>query len=131
IEACLELGALGLLDGLQDLGGAGLTCAASETAARRGVGVDLDLDRVPLREPDMKPFEILTSESQERMLAVVRPDDPDEARAVCAKWGLSAEPVGRLRPGGQMFVKVGGKVVARVPGRALAAQGPVYERSSA
>jgi phosphoribosylformylglycinamidine synthase II len=131
IEACLELNALGLLDGLQDLGGAGLTCAASETAARRGVGVDLDLDRVPLREQDMEPFEILTSESQERMLAVVRPDDLDEARAVCAKWGLSAEPVGKLRPGGQMFVKVGGRVVARVPARALADEAPVYERPSA
>src|SRR2546426_1571426 len=78
IEACLELNALGLLEGLQDLGGAGLTCAVSETAARRGVGVDLDLDLVPLREPGMEPFEILTSESQERMLAVVRPEDRDE-----------------------------------------------------
>jgi phosphoribosylformylglycinamidine synthase subunit PurL len=128
IEACLELNALGLLDGLQDLGGAGLTCAVSETAARRGVGADLDLDHVPLREPGMEPFEILTSESQERMLAVVRPEDREEAMAVCAKWGLSASAVGKLRTGGQMFVRAHGKVVARVPARALADEGPVYER---
>src|SRR5207247_1488606 len=88
IEACLELVGKGLLEGLQDLGGAGLTCAASETAARRGVGVELNLDEVPLREPGMEPFEILTSESQERMLAIVRPDDVDAVRQVCATWGL-------------------------------------------
>jgi phosphoribosylformylglycinamidine synthase len=128
IEACLELNALALLDGLQDLGGAGLTCAVSETAARRGVGVDLDLDRVPLREAGMEPFEILTSESQERMLAVVRPENVEEALAVCAKWGLSAQPVGTLRSGGQMFVRAGGKILARVPARALAEEGPVYDR---
>jgi phosphoribosylformylglycinamidine synthase II len=130
IEACLELNALGLLDGLQDLGGAGLTCAVSETAARRGVGVDLDLDRVPLREPVMEPFEVLTSESQERMLAVVRPEHQKEAIAVCAKWGLSAFAVGKLRTGGQMFVRSGGKTEARVPARALAEEGPVYDRPS-
>jgi phosphoribosylformylglycinamidine synthase subunit PurL len=129
IEACLELNSLGLLDGLQDLGGAGLTCAVSETAARRAVGVDLDIDHVPLREPGMEPFEILTSESQERMLAVVRPDDVPEAMAVCAKWGLSASQVGRLRPGGQFFVRSQGTVLAKVPARALADEGPVYERS--
>jgi phosphoribosylformylglycinamidine synthase subunit PurL len=128
IEACLELAGRGLLDGLQDLGGAGLTCAVSETAARRGAGVDLDLDQVVLREPGMEPFEILTSESQERMLAVVRPDDLDAALDVCAKWGLSARAVGRLRGGGQMFVRYLGKVVAKVPARALADEGPVYAR---
>jgi phosphoribosylformylglycinamidine synthase II len=128
IEACLELAGRGLLDGLQDLGGAGLTCAVSETAARRGVGVDLDLDQIPLREPAMDPFEILTSESQERMLAVVRPADLEGVTKVCSRWGLSATPVGKLRGGGQMFVRHGGEVVARVPCRALADEGPVYER---
>jgi phosphoribosylformylglycinamidine synthase II len=128
IEACLELAGRGLLDGLQDLGGAGLTCAVSETAARRGVGVDLDLDQIPLREPAMDPFEILTSESQERMLAVVRPADLEGVTEVCSRWGLSATRVGKLRGGGQMFVRHGGEVVARVPCRALADEGPVYER---
>ena len=118
IEACLELAGRGLLDGLQDLGGAGLTCAVSETAARRGAGADLDLDQVVLREPGMEPFEILTSESQERMLAVIRPDDLEAAREVCAKWGLSARAVGRLRGGGQLFVRRGGRVVAKVPAKA-------------
>jgi phosphoribosylformylglycinamidine synthase II len=128
IEACTEMAERGLLDGLQDLGGAGLTCAVSETAARRKLGADLDLDAVPLREPGMEPFEILTSESQERMLAVVRPSDLDEVRAVCARWGLSATRVGTLRGGGQLFVRHGGQVVARVPALALAEQGPVYDR---
>jgi phosphoribosylformylglycinamidine synthase subunit PurL len=128
IEACLELSHAGLLDGLQDLGGAGLTCAVSETAARRGVGVDLELDQVPLREPGMEPFEILTSESQERMLAVVKPDDLRAALQVCEKWGLSARPVGTLRSGGQMFVRREGRVVARVAARALADQAPEYDR---
>ncbi|HEY3210878.1 MAG TPA: phosphoribosylformylglycinamidine synthase subunit PurL [Actinomycetota bacterium] len=128
IEACLELARRGLLDGLQDLGGAGLTCAVSETAARRGVGVDLDIDEVPLREPGMEPFEVLTSESQERMLAIVRPDDVGAVREVCAKWGLSARAVGKLRGGGQMFVRHQGRVVAQVPAKALAEEGPEYER---
>jgi phosphoribosylformylglycinamidine synthase len=128
IEACLELAGRGLVEGLQDLGGAGLTCAISESAARRGLGVDLDLDPVPLREPAMEPFEILTSESQERMLAIVRPRDLDAVREVCARWGLAATRVGRLRGGGQMFVRHGGEVVARVPAGALADEGPRYRR---
>jgi phosphoribosylformylglycinamidine synthase II len=128
IEACLELAGRGLVEGLQDLGGAGLTCAVSETAARRGLGADLDLDAVPLREPAMEPYEILTSESQERMLAIVRPRDLDAVREVCARWGLSATGVGRLRGGGQMLVRQSGKVVARVPPAALADEGPQYRR---
>jgi phosphoribosylformylglycinamidine synthase II len=128
IEACLELAGRGLVEGLQDLGGAGLTCAVSESAARRGLGADLDLDPVPLREPAMEPFEILTSESQERMLAIVRPRDLDAVREVCARWGLAATRVGRLRGGGQMFVRRGGEVVARVPAGALADEGPQYRR---
>jgi phosphoribosylformylglycinamidine synthase subunit PurL len=128
IEASLELGRLGLLDGLQDLGGAGLTCASSETAARRGLGVDLDLDEVPLREPGMEPFEVLTSESQERMLAIVHPDDVGAVREVCTRWGLSARTVGKLRAGGQMVVRHQGQVVAQVPAKALADEAPVYER---
>src|SRR5207244_11077161 len=128
IDACLELADRELLDGLQDLGGAGLTCAVSETAARRGLGADVDLDQVALREPGMNPFEILTSESQERMLAVVRPEDVEAIREVCLRWGLAATPVAKLRGGGQLYVRHGKTVVAKVPARALAEAGPVYER---
>ncbi len=88
IEASLELIERGLLEGLQDLGGAGITCAVSESAARAGMGAALDLDAVPLREPGMAAFEILTSESQERMLAIVHPSKLDEVRTVCERWGL-------------------------------------------
>ncbi|HET7868858.1 MAG TPA: phosphoribosylformylglycinamidine synthase subunit PurL [Actinomycetota bacterium] len=128
IETCLELVEGGLLLGLQDLGGAGLTCAASETAARAGLGVELDLDAVPLREAGLEPFEILTSESQERMLAVVDPSRLDEAQGVCEKWGLTSAVVGTLVDGGRLVVRVGGAVVADVPARSLVDEGPVYER---
>jgi phosphoribosylformylglycinamidine synthase II len=128
IEACLELAAAGLLEGLQDLGGAGLTCAVSESSARANLGADLDLDEVPLREPGMEPFEILTSESQERMLAIVRPGDVEAVSAICERWGLSARVVGKLRGGGQLYVRHHGRTVARVPARALADEGPRYER---
>ncbi|HTG46881.1 MAG TPA: AIR synthase-related protein, partial [Actinomycetota bacterium] len=89
IEATLELIEADLLEGLQDLGGAGITCAVSESAARAGMGVRLDLDAVPLREPGMEPFEILTSESQERMLAIVHPSGLADVRAICERWGLA------------------------------------------
>src|SRR6266508_4347357 len=127
IETCLELVEGGRLLGLQDLGGAGLTCAASETAARAGLGAELDLDAVPLREAGLEPFEILTSESQERMLAVVDPSRLDEAQEVCEKWGLTSAVVGTLVDGGRLVVRMGGGVVADVPARSLA-DGPVYER---
>src|SRR5439155_10963772 len=128
VEACLQLVEEGLLRGLQDLGGAGLTCAVSESAARARLGADLDLDQVPLRERSMEAFEILTSESQERMLAIVRPDDVEAVQKICERWGLPATPVAKLRGGGQLFVQHEGGTVARVPARALADQGPVYER---
>ncbi len=128
IEACLELSERGLLWGIQDLGGAGLTCAVSESAARAGIGADLDLDQVHLREPSMEPFEILTSESQERMLAIVRPADLETVLEVCRGWGLEARAVGKLRGGGQLFVRREGHVVARVPAAALTDEGPEYHR---
>jgi phosphoribosylformylglycinamidine synthase len=128
IETCLELVEGGRLLGLQDLGGAGLTCAASETAARAGLGAELDLDAVPLREAGLEPFEILTSESQERMLAVVDPSRLVEAQEVCEKWGLTSAVVGTLVDGGRLVVRMGGGVVADVPARSLADDGPVYER---
>ncbi|HZD78422.1 MAG TPA: phosphoribosylformylglycinamidine synthase subunit PurL [Actinomycetota bacterium] len=128
IEASLELVERDLLEGLQDLGGAGLTCAVSESAARARLGADLNLDAVPLREGDLEPFEILTSESQERMLAIVHPDRMAEARSVCDKWGLASAVVGGLRQGGGLSVTIGGRVVAEVPARSLADEGPEYHR---
>ncbi|HEV8572265.1 MAG TPA: phosphoribosylformylglycinamidine synthase subunit PurL [Actinomycetota bacterium] len=128
IEACLELVEAGLLVGLQDLGGAGLTCAVSESAARAGTGAEIDLDAVPLREARMEPFEILTSESQERMLAVVRPEDVDSVRALCAKWGLSSAVIGRVTGDGKVRAKIDGEVVAEIPAGSLADEGPEYDR---
>ncbi|MEX2422250.1 MAG: phosphoribosylformylglycinamidine synthase subunit PurL, partial [Actinomycetota bacterium] len=128
IEASLELVHGGLLEGLQDLGGAGLTCAASESAARAGLGAEVDLDAVPLREPGLEAFEILTSESQERMLAIVDPERLDEVRATCAKWGLASAVIGRLVGGGGLRVTMGGATVAEVPARSLADEAPVYTR---
>jgi len=131
IEASLELVERGLLEGLQDLGGAGITCAVSESASRAGLGVELDLDAVPLRAPDLEAFEILTSESQERMLAIVHPSRLDDVREVCARWGLASPVVGRLVRGGGLRVVMGGATVAEVPARALADEGPEYVRSMA
>jgi phosphoribosylformylglycinamidine synthase II len=128
IEASLELVRRGLLEGLQDLGGAGITCAVSESAARAGLGAELNLDAVPLREPNLEAFEILTSESQERMLALVAPARLDEVREVCSRWGLASAVVGRLVDGGGLRVVLGGAVVADVPARSLADEGPEYDR---
>src|SRR3954463_8224495 len=90
IEACLDLLDAGLVVGIQDLGGAGLTCATSETASRGGVGMDVYVSEVAQREPGMEPFEVMTSESQERMLAIVTPEDRDEVLAVCERWEVRA-----------------------------------------
>jgi len=128
IEACLELKDLGLLEGLKDLGGAGLTCAVSEAAAGVRLGADLDLDQVALREPGMESFDILISESQERMLAIVRPQDVPAAQAVCAKWGLTGAAVATFVEGGTLTVRRAGDVDARVPARSLADEGPEYDR---
>ena len=96
IEACLELLDRGLVVGIQDLGGAGLTCATSETAARGGMGMDVDVDAVPRREPAMAPFEVMTSESQERMLAIVTPADRDAVEEVCRRWEVRATVIGTV-----------------------------------
>jgi phosphoribosylformylglycinamidine synthase subunit PurL len=128
IEASLELIGEGLLEGLQDLGGAGITCAVSESAARAGMGAEVDLDAVPLREADMEPFEILTSESQERMLAIVHPAKLEAVRALCARWGLETAVVATLVEGGRLTIRHRGEVVADVPARSLADDGPEYDR---
>jgi phosphoribosylformylglycinamidine synthase len=128
IEVSVELAARGLLVGLQDLGGAGLCCATSETAARGRVGLDVDLDAVPLRETDMEAFEILTSESQERMLAIVTPEDVNETLALCAEWGVLATVIATVKTGGNLTVRRGGEIVADVPAASLADEGPTYDR---
>ncbi|MGH2691013.1 MAG: phosphoribosylformylglycinamidine synthase subunit PurL, partial [Actinomycetota bacterium] len=128
IEACLEMVESGLLAGLQDLGGAGITCAVSESAARAGTGAEVDLESIPLREPGMEPFEILTSESQERMLAIVRPESFGPVKAVCEKWGLEHSVIGRAIAGDEVRIISRGKVVAEVPARSLAEDGPEYDR---
>ena len=129
IEASLELVERNLLQGLQDLGGAGITCAVTESAARAGLGAELDLDAVPLREPNLEAFEVLTSESQERMLAVVAPDRLDEVREVCGRWGLTSAVVGQLVSGAGLRVWMGGETVAAVPARSLGDEGPEYARA--
>ncbi|MBC7253429.1 MAG: phosphoribosylformylglycinamidine synthase subunit PurL [Actinobacteria bacterium] len=128
IEACLELLDRGLLVGLQDLGAAGLSCACSETAARGGVGMRVWLERVPLRE-DMEPFEIMISESQERMLAIVEPSKLDQVLEICAKWDLNAVVIGEVIEGDRLEVFWHGEKVADVPATTLAS-GPVYDRHS-
>jgi phosphoribosylformylglycinamidine synthase II len=128
IEACMEMLAAGLLVGLQDLGGAGITCAVSESAARAGTGAEVDLDAVPLRDRTMEDFEILTSESQERMLAIVAPDDLRPVEAICERWGLSSAVLGRVTAGGHVRAVRRGEIVADVPAVSLAEEGPEYTR---
>jgi phosphoribosylformylglycinamidine synthase subunit PurL len=131
IEACLEMIEAGLLTGLQDLGGAGVTCAVSESAARGGTGAELDLDAMPLREQGMEDFEILTSESQERMLAILRPENLEAVVAICEKWGLGSSVIGRATEDGRVRASRSGDVVADVPARSLTEEGPVYDRDMA
>src|SRR5205085_7286517 len=120
IEACLSLYEADLVTGIQDLGGAGITCATSETASRGGVGMDVDVSAVPRREPGMEPFEVMTSESQERMLAIVRPDDLEAVLALCARWDVRAAVVGTVNSTGRLRILEGpGQVLADVPAASL------------
>jgi phosphoribosylformylglycinamidine synthase subunit PurL len=131
IEASLEMVERDLLEGLQDLGGAGITCAVSESAARAGMGAELDLAAVPLRQADLAPFEILTSESQERMLAIVDPAKLPTVQAICDRWGIASAVVGSMVPGGRLRVTMGEESIADVPAISLADEGPVYQRPMA
>src|SRR5688572_18626438 len=128
IEACLELYDAGLVQGIQDLGGAGLTCALTETAAAGKSGMRAHLERVPLREASMEPHEILASESQERMLAIVTPEDLPAVLAVAEKWGVLATAIGEVTDGDRLVVDWHGEVVVDVPPGSLADEGPVYSR---
>ncbi|WP_054816542.1 phosphoribosylformylglycinamidine synthase subunit PurL [Nocardia arizonensis] len=128
IECCLELYAAGLVVGIQDLGGAGLSCATSELAAAGDGGMRIDLTKVPLRAANMTPAEILSSESQERMCAVVTPENVDAFMAVCKKWDVLATVIGEVTDGERLVVNWHGETVVDVPPRTVAHEGPVYER---
>ncbi len=128
IECCLDLFAAGVVDGIQDLGGAGLSCATSELASAGDGGMHVWLDRVPLRDASLSPEEILMSESQERMMAVVRPDQLDAFMAVTEKWDVLAAVVGEVTTTGRLVVQWHGEDVVDVPPRTVAHEGPVYER---
>ncbi len=126
LECCLELLEKGLLISLQDLGAAGLTSSASEMASAGGVGIDIDVARVPLREADMEPFEIMVSESQERMLAVVEPARVAEVIAVCEKWQTGSAQIGAITDNGLVRVLRGTEVVGEMPVDALVDGCPLY-----
>jgi phosphoribosylformylglycinamidine synthase len=128
LEACLELMAGDLLVGIQDMGAAGLTSSSCEMASRAGNGIDLDLTDVPRREPGMTPYELMLSESQERMLMVAQAGKEDECIRICKKWDLDVAVVGRVTGDGILRVKDQGKVVAEIPAKSLADDGPRYER---
>ncbi|GAA1585380.1 phosphoribosylformylglycinamidine synthase subunit PurL [Actinoplanes couchii] len=134
IESCLELYDAGLVSGIQDLGGAGLTCALTETAAAAGTGMRVWLERVPLREASMSPTEILASESQERMLLIVTPENLDEVLKVAEKWGVWATAIGEVTAAaedgtpGRLLISWNDHVVVDVPPGSLADDGPIYHR---
>ncbi|HEY8082634.1 MAG TPA: phosphoribosylformylglycinamidine synthase subunit PurL [Solirubrobacterales bacterium] len=131
LECCLELLEKGLLVSLQDLGAAGLTSSAGEMASAGGVGIDIDVAKVPLREVDMEPFEIMVSESQERMLAVVEPAKVDAVLALCEKWQTGAAEIGVVTDSGRIRVLRNGDVVGDMPVEALVDGCPLYDLSPA
>ena len=128
IECCLELYAGGLVIGIQDLGGAGLSCATSELASAGDGGMAIQLDTVPLRAKEMTPAEVLCSESQERMCAVVAPENVDAFLAVCRKWEVLATVIGEVTDGDRLRITWHGETVVDVPPRTVAHEGPVYQR---
>jgi phosphoribosylformylglycinamidine synthase subunit PurL len=130
LEACLEAMASGAVVGIQDMGAAGLACCTSEMPARSGTGMEVDLDRVPRRETGMSAYEILLSESQERMLLVATRGREADVRRIFAKWELDAVEIGRVTAGHDLTVRLDGAMVARVPVRALS-EAPVYDKPRA
>jgi phosphoribosylformylglycinamidine synthase subunit PurL len=141
IEACLELLDAGLVVGIQDLGGAGLACATSETASRGGMGMDVDVNAIPRREAGMEPFEVMTSESQERMLAIVEPADLDQVLEICARWEVRSSVIGIVTDGpatghpegGRLRIRDGfdGEVLCDIPAASLHEDAPLYNRPMA
>jgi phosphoribosylformylglycinamidine synthase subunit PurL len=131
IEASLELIERGLVEGLQDLGAGGITCATSETADRAGTGILIDLDAIPRREPGLEPFEVLISESQERMCAAVAPERWAAVREVCERWGLPVAVIGHVTDDGDIAVVAAGLEIARIPASALTSNAIVHDRMAA
>jgi phosphoribosylformylglycinamidine synthase subunit PurL len=131
LEACLEAMATGAIVGIQDMGAAGLACACSEMPARAGMGMEIEASRVPQRETGMTPYEIMLSESQERMLLVAARGREDDVRRTFAKWELDAVEIGTVTDDGLLRVRFHGAVVAEVPVKALADEAPVYEKPTA
>src|SRR6202035_1136011 len=128
LEACLEAMRTGAVVGIQDMGAAGLTCSTCEMGSRGGTGIEIELDRVPQRETVMTPYEIMLSESQERMLLVAQKGREEEVFAVFRKWGLDAVTIGEVTGDGKLRVKDHGVVVAEIPNRELADEAPLYDR---
>jgi phosphoribosylformylglycinamidine synthase len=128
IECCLDLYKAGVVDGIQDLGGAGLSCATSELASNGDGGMQVELDLVPLRDSSLRPEEILMSESQERMMAVVEPARLDEFLAITDRWDVEATVIGEVTDGAHLVITWHGEVIVDVPPRSVAHDGPVYHR---
>jgi len=131
VECCLELSAAGLVAGIQDLGAAGISCATAELAAGGGSGMSVVLDRVPLRDPTLGPAEILMSESQERMMAIVAPQHVERFTAICARWDVPATVIGEVTGTGRLEMTWRGELVVDIAPETAADQGPVYNRPAA
>jgi phosphoribosylformylglycinamidine synthase II len=129
-EACLELLATGAVAGIQDMGAAGLTCSTCETAARAGTGIEIELDKVPQRAPNMTSYEIMLSESQERMLIIVHKGREEEVKRIFDKWDLPWSEIGVVTDTGRMVVKHHGKIVADILAKKIADESPVYQRDA-
>ena len=130
LEACLELIARDAVAGIQDMGAAGLTCSTCETASRGGSGIEIDLTKVPRREPGMTPYEIMLSESQERMLIIAKRGREDVVREVFDKWDVPCAEIGRVTNDGIMRVRNNGTIAAEIPAKALADEAPLYSREA-
>ena len=130
LEACLELIGRDAVSGIQDMGAAGLTCSTCETASRGGSGIEIDLAKVPRREPGMTPYEIMLSESQERMLIIAKRGREDIVRQVFDKWDVPCAEIGRVTDDGIMRVRNNGTIAAEIPARALADEAPLYSRDA-
>jgi len=130
LEACLELIARDAVAGIQDMGAAGLTCSTCETASRGGSGIEIDLAKVPRREPGMTPYEIMLSESQERMLIIAKRGQEDVVRQVFDKWDVPCAEIGRVTSDGIMRVRNNGTIAAEIPAKALAEEAPLYSREA-
>ena len=128
LEACLEAMQTGAIVGIQDMGAAGLTCSTCEMGGRGGVGIEIELDRTPQRETGMTPYDIMLSESQERMLLVAQKGREQEVYRVFDKWGLDAVEIGTVIAENKLRVREHGKIVAEIPNQALTDEAPVYER---